>query len=299
MKKIIFLIILCIFLVSCASNKCLIEKKEYSCAGFEVKGTIYEDKSIIIYNMTYLSEGLSINGIMAKPKQDKKSSLIIFNHGGKEGIEELNWIKRLASRGYTILASHYRGEGGSEGNIEVALGETTDVMNLLECGKQLSTVDEKNIGIIGFSHGGAITVQAMELTEDFKAGVALWGPMDILKRVQNIKSADDPVLNWVKTVETPDNKAELTKSLLKRSPIYCVDKLNAPLLIFHGQLDKLIPYEYALDFVETLDKFKKDYLFFSLENLGHEFERADGTKDTLKEEEAMVIVTDWFDKYLK
>jgi len=299
MKKIIFSIILCIFLVSCTSNKCLIEKKEYSCAGFSIKDTIYEDKSIILYDMTYISEGLSINGILAKPKQEKKSPLIIFNHGGKEGIEEINWIKRLANRGYTVLASHYRGEGGSEGKIEVALGETTDVMNLLECGKQITTVDEKNIGIMGFSHGGAITVQAMELSQDFKAGVNLWGPVDILKRFQNIESEDDPALNWVKAVETPNNKLALRNSLLRRSPIYCIDRLNAPLLIFHGQLDKLIPYEYALDLVDALEKEEKDYLFFPYTELGHAFEKADGTKNKEKEAEAMVIVVDWFDKYLK
>lgn len=298
-KRGLVLLLIIIFITSCAKEQCMIEKNDYSCVGFKVNDELYNDNDVILSNVEYRSDGLKINGILAKPNDNNIYPLLMFNHGDREGVEELNWIRELASKGYVVLASHYRGEGGSEGDIEIALGETTDVMNLLECGKKLDNVDKENIGVIGFSHGGGITVQAMELTSDFKAGVEFWGATDIKKRFENIAGEDDPVLNWVNVISGAVDEKGLEEKLLKRSAIYCVDKINAPLLIFHGKLDKLIPYDYALDLANELKKSGKEYEIVSYEELGHEFRRADNSKDDNAEAESMKIAVEWFDKYLK
>ena len=299
-KRGLFLLLIIVFITSCTSQEqCMIEKKDYSCIGFNINDVVHEDENITISDIEYMSEGLKIKGLLADPKEAGKFPLIMFNHGGKQGIEELNWIETLADNGYIVLASQYRGEGGSEGDIEVALGETTDVMNLLECGKSFDKVNKDKIGVIGFSHGGAITVQAMGLTDDFKAGVEFWGATDIKKRFENIRGKDDPIIPWVEIVGKPDGEEKLTEELLKRSAVYCVDRINAPLLIFHGKLDKVMPYEYALDLADALRGAKKKYEFVSYDYIGHDFEREDGTKDTEIEAETMKITLDWFDKYLK
>ncbi|MFH2027986.1 MAG: prolyl oligopeptidase family serine peptidase [Nanoarchaeota archaeon] len=299
-KRGIFLLILIIFITSCTTvEECAIQKKDYSCSDFNVIDVIEEDENITISNIEYYSGKLKINGIMADPRIVDDLPLIIFNHGGRAGIEEMNWIRELANNGYVVLASQYRGEGGSEGQIEVALGETTDVLNLLECGKNFNKVDKDRIGVMGFSHGGAITVQAMELSQDFKVGIEFWGATDIKKRFENIKGADDPVMPWVSAVKKPMPENELDNQLLKRSAIYCVEKINAPLLIFHGKIDNLMPYEYAIDLENQLIKYGKNYKFITYGYLGHDFELKNGTKDVETEEEAMAISIEWFDKYLK
>ncbi|MFH1642259.1 MAG: dienelactone hydrolase family protein [Nanoarchaeota archaeon] len=298
-KRAIFLLIAVILLSSCTNSNCLIEKKEYSCQGFNVVDIIRQDENVTISEIEYLSEGLKIKGFMADPKGIGTFPLILFNHGGKQGIEEMNWIDKLADNGYIVLASQYRGEGGSEGKVEVALGETTDVLNLLECGKNFQKVDKERIGTIGFSHGGGITIEAMELSDDFKAGVEFWGPADIKKRFENIEGKDDPVFGWVQAVGDIGTGDQLDEELIKRSPIYCIYKISAPLLIFHGEIDKLIPIEYSEDLVRALKMVGKKHEFVRYDNIGHAFERLDGTKDLQIEAESMAKTIEWFDKYLK
>jgi dipeptidyl aminopeptidase/acylaminoacyl peptidase len=285
--------------MSSCKQECLVEEKEYSCEEFNINDVIYEDNITLLSEIEYISEGLKIKGILAEPKGIGEYSLIMFNHGGKGGIEELNWLKELTANDYVVLASQYRGEGGSEGNIEVALGETTDVLNLLECGKNFNKVDVNRIGIIGLSHGGGITIQAMSISDDFKAGVEFWGAIDVYKRFKNIRSEDDPIYHWTESVEQPGSKLKLREELLKRSAIHCVDKIKVPLLVFQGKIDELMPYSYALDFINVLEKEEKEYEFVVYDGIGHEFEKEDGSKDLEIEAEAMVKVVDWFDKYLK
>jgi len=155
-----------LFIAACSRTECSLEKKNYECSGFSINEVLVDNVTLTVSEIRYQSEGLTIQGVLAEPKQGGKRPLLLYNHGGKTGLQSLDWINMLAQNGYVVLASEFRGEGGSEGEIEVVLGETTDALNLLECGKQLDSVDESSLGVIGFSHGGGITVQAMELSDE-------------------------------------------------------------------------------------------------------------------------------------
>lgn len=133
------------------------------------------------FNIAYKSEGLHITGILARPRlaPGRKYPLLILNHGGSVGVNgpfrAIAWA--FARRGYVVLASTYRGEvnaeGQSEGNIESAKGEVTDVLELTRLGKQLPYLDRNRIGIMGISHGATITLYAiMKNNRDYKVAVA-------------------------------------------------------------------------------------------------------------------------------
>ena len=286
-----------LFIAACSRTECSLEKKNYECSGFSINEVLVDNVTLTVSEIRYQSEGLTIQGVLAEPKQGGKRPLLLYNHGGKTGLQSLDWINMLAQNGYVVLASEFRGEGGSEGEIEVVLGETTDALNLLECGKQLDSVDESSLGVIGFSHGGGITVQAMELSDDFKAGVEFWGATDIKKRFQNIKDQTDPVYPWVAAVGKP--QGAIQDDLLKRSAIYCVDTITAPLLIFHGKQDRVMPYEYGEDLAAALRAAGREYEFVTYDSIGHAFERPDGSIDADIEADAMQKTVAWFDKYLK
>jgi hypothetical protein len=71
--------------------------------------------------ISYRSGNLAIRGFIVEPKAPGPHPVIIFNHGGvmqwgRIILPEIMEFNRLAERGYIVLASAYRGEGGSEGS---------------------------------------------------------------------------------------------------------------------------------------------------------------------------------------
>ncbi|MBS3126231.1 S9 family peptidase [Candidatus Woesearchaeota archaeon] len=295
--------LLVLFLVAgCAQQPipCLLEQREYQCDSFQGGKVFFENETIVVKEITYESENLTITGFLAEPKINGKHPLVMYNHGGKEGLEDTdqNWLKWLAQEGFVVAASNYRGEAGSDGQIEIARGETTDVLNLLECAKQLNNVDQEKIGTVGFSHGGGITLQTLALSDDFDAGVEFWGAIDILDTFQTA-DRDGPLKEWFTVVKAPEDEKELFRTLVARSPIYCTDRIQVPLQIHHGELDTHFPYRQAQALAAELQKHGKVYEFNSYETIGHRFEDAEGNRDTEIEQEAFQKTLGWLDKYMR
>ena len=88
--------------------------------------------------ITYRSGGLRIVGFIYKPKHTtgRKLPAIVFNRGGTADFgaiepEELVTFYFWAKEGFVVLASNYRGGGGSEGVDEWGGRDVDDVMNLI------------------------------------------------------------------------------------------------------------------------------------------------------------------------
>ena len=71
--------------------------------------------------ITYMSDGLKVNGLMVRPKKAGNYPCIIFNRGGNRSFGQLlvahaaMTLGELAAQGYIVVASNYRGNGRSEG----------------------------------------------------------------------------------------------------------------------------------------------------------------------------------------
>lgn len=162
----------------------------------------YRGDGYLGFHIAYISSKLHVTGILARPyispelmeKYLKKESsdeddelvgfpLVILNHGSRGGISApyRAIALDLASRGYVVLASTYRGraglEGRSEGTSELAQGEVIDVLQLAELGRRLEYVDSLRMGIIGEGHGATVTLLAIERSNIFQVAVAISPPI--------------------------------------------------------------------------------------------------------------------------
>ena len=63
-------------------------------------------------------------------------------------------LAKIASQGYIVVASQYRGNGGSEGREEFGGSDVKDILNLFPLIDNLHNADNKNIGMFGWSRGG-------------------------------------------------------------------------------------------------------------------------------------------------
>lgn len=203
------------------------------------------------YLVSYQSEGYKIYGLLAEPLGDPPPGgwpVIIFNHGYVppryyNAIDRYGYyIGVLASSGYIVLSSDYRGHGYSEG---VALGGyitpnyTVDVLNALTAVKGYEKADPERIGMWGHSMGGLVTLRSMVISQEIDAGV-IWGGMvvsywDLIERGR-----------WqtilVSIYGTEKQNPAFWASI---SPNSYVGDLSGPLQLHHSKTDATVPVEFS------------------------------------------------------
>lgn len=134
--------------------------------------------------VTYRSDGLEIRGFSFTPQEaDGPLPVVIFGHGGVGEWGRITFFDvlemyRLAERGYVVLASALRGEGGSEGMPNLGSGDLRDMLELLDIATRLDGADPDRIGYWGFSRGAGLGYRLLAATEAIDAAVLVGGGAD-------------------------------------------------------------------------------------------------------------------------
>ena len=254
-------------------------------------------KDVKVFGLTYLSDQLKVKGFLLLPAEPGIYPSIIYNRGGSRewgslthGVASvgLGELAEIAREGYVIAASQYRGNGGSEGMEEYGGRDIYDVLNLFKVLEQVPEADTTNMGMFGWSRGGAQTFNTMKHTDRLKA-VAVGGPGSDLISVGNKR----PYLvdNWGTLI--PGFHEDPEKALRDRSAVYWAEQLpcEVPILILHGNNDRKATPDDSLRLALAFHKNKIPYRLVMFENGSH----------SLREhhEEAFRQVIAWFDRFLK
>lgn len=144
-----------------------------------------QSDQIVAERITYRSEGLAIKGIVVRPAKPGRHPVVVYNHGGtlqwgRIIFAEMLEFHRLAERGYVVMASYYRGEGGSEGQPDMGGGDVRDTLALIKLAAARGYADTDRIGMIGLSRGGGVTYGALACTDAIDAAVVIGAPADHL-----------------------------------------------------------------------------------------------------------------------
>lgn len=219
---------------------------------------IKNSTEVELIKIRYLSDGLKISGFIYKPKTTagRKFPAVIWNHGmiqesSKIGIENYNDIYdmyRIASEGFVVIASQYRGIDGSEGKDEVGGADLDDVMNLFPLARSLGYVDMDRVFMWGLSRGGLMTLQAIRRGAPIKAAVIVGAPTDTVEALKNPAAEQFYRSLW------PDFDKRRDEHAANRSPVLWADKISVPLLIIQGGADPGLPPRSAWRLAEKLDE---------------------------------------------
>lgn len=250
--------------------------------------------SLNVESITYLSDGLKINGFVASPKAEGNYPCIIWNRGGVKEYGAFNLVRvaallgKLASHGYVVIATQYRGNGGSEGREEFGGAEINDVLVLTEVLNEIPNADTSKIGMFGGSRGGMMTYLALTKTSKIKAAAVLGAPADKYASIADRPSLESSMIELVEGYA--ENK---TQELNKRSAIKWADQFpkNVPLLIMHGNADWRVKSSQSLALALELDKYRVPYKLIIYEGGDH----------GLSEHRELFFndLIAWFDVYLK
>lgn len=250
--------------------------------------------SLDFYHVSYLSDGLHINGFVVAPSQvNTLLPVVIFNRGGNRnfasiGIETLlEWIAPIARAGYIVVASQYRGGGGSDGNDEFGGSDVNDVLNLLPLISEWPEADTQRIGMYGWSRGGMMTYIALSKTKRIKAAVIGGAPTDLEAELTLRPKMDELYASLI-----PGYTSDKTTALCKRSAIYWPERLcpSTPVLILHGKKDVRADYKQARAMFDTLHALRRPVQLKLFENGDHIISSDRRLKDEM--------VINWFRQYL-
>ncbi len=306
MKKILVLILIFCNLNLFAQNGKIIERKIYNWKkDRNITKIVFKDgklkdkyqylNKVSIEKIIYESDGLKIKGYLVQPNKKDKYPSIIYNRGGNKEFGKLTSKKaifilaRVASWGYVVAASQYRGNDGGEGKEEFGGRDVNDVLNLIPLFDNLKNTDTSKMGIYGWSRGGMMTYLTLTKTHRFKAAV-VGGAVSDLRMVMETRKDTFETVYFDNIPNYAKNKAE---ALNKRSAINQVENISktTPILMLHGTSDWRVVPEMALDLSKAFIKNKVPHRLVLFEGGNHGLSEFNSEVDQK--------VKQWFDDYLK
>ncbi len=226
--------------------------------------------STVVEKITYLSDELKVKGYIAYPADDsKKYPCIIWNRGGYNDKGSIDIFTargiygQLASWGYVVFASQYRGNAGSEGKEELGGDDVNDILNLIPLAEEIPSADSSRWGIEGWSRGGMMTFLTLLKNNYFKCAVVSGAITNIHEYAQSNSS----IKNFYENIL---GQEKLKLELKKRNIIDKAEKLpKIPYLLLHGGEDETIPVNQSLELALKFTQLDFDYKLVVFEKGDH------------------------------
>ena len=227
----------------------------------------------------------------------RKYPMAVVVHGGPSGLHRPGWPSRwtaaLPSQGYfTFLpnprGSYGQGEAFTQGNVkDFGYGDLRDILSGVDAVLKSAPVDEKRLGIVGWSYGGYMTMWAVTQTQRFAAAVAGAGIVDWRSYY-----GQNRIDRWM----VPFFGASVYQDPAvyeKSSPIAFIKNVKTPTLVLHGDRDSEVPTPQGYEFWHALKTLGVPTQLVVYENEGHGMRDPEHQRDTIRRSIA------WFDTYLK
>lgn len=250
----------------------------------DVSPWLNEDELSEMKPIKYKSrDGLTINGYLTLPKDvaAKNLPVVINPHGGpwaRDGWTFNPEVQFLANRGYAVLQMNFRGSTGYGREFweasfnEWGLKMQDDVSDGVEWLINEGIADADKVAIYGGSYGGYTTLAGITFTPELYAcAVDYVGVSNLFTFMETIPPYWKPYLDMLKEMVGDPDDAEDNKRMKATSPVFHVDKIQAPLLIAQGAKDPRVAQAESDQMVEALRARGIDVEYILKENEGHGF----------------------------
>jgi dipeptidyl aminopeptidase/acylaminoacyl peptidase len=205
--------------------------------------------------------------------------LIVASHGGPTSHatpalsrEFLYWT----SRGIGVVDVNYRGSSGYGREYRNALRGTWGVVDSEDCLNaalhlaEQGEADQARLAIRGGSAGGYATLCALTFHEGFAAGASYYGVADAEALARDTHKFESRYLD--RLIGAYPERADLYR---ERSPINHVDRMRAPVILFQGLEDEVVPPNQAETMVAALERNGVPYAYLPFAGEQHGFRRAE------------------------
>ncbi len=274
--------------------------------GAQTTNTAFTRTEDVIYGRKF---GTALTLDVFQPSKPNGYGIAMMVSGGwyssHEGINPA-FFQPLLNRGYTVFAVVHG--SNPKFNITEIVPDIHRAMRFIRHNAARYGVKPDQLGITGGSAGGHLSLTMAVKGEPGKADAkdpidressavqcvaCFFPPTDFLNYSQpgedavgvgtlkNFKSGFGP------RSETPEERQKLGQEI---SPIYFISSNTPPILIAHGDADKLVPIYQAEQFMKRCKEFGVETKLLVREGKDH------GWPDMVKDEE---LFADWFDLHLR
>ncbi len=221
------------------------------------------------------SGGVRLNGYLIKPPDfdpNKKYPLFMYVYGGpgsqtvmdRWGGQNYWWFQMLAQQGFVVASVDNRGTGGRGREFKkmtyLQLGKY-ETRDQIEAARYLAAkpwINEKNIGIFGWSYGGYMSSLCILKGNDVFSYAIAVAPVTNWKWYDTIYTE-----RYMRTTEeNPDGYRE-------NSPVYFADRLKGRYLLVHGMGDDNVHFQHSVEMLNALIAANKQFEQFFYPNRNH------------------------------
>jgi dipeptidyl aminopeptidase/acylaminoacyl peptidase len=217
-------------------------------------------------------DGLNIPAILTRPNPalcgPGPYAAVVHPHGGPWARDNMlydrsSWVPMLVSRCRVVLQPQFRGSAD--------WGRTLWVAGDAQWGQKMQDdkddgakwlideklVDPKRIAMFGFSYGGyAAFAAAVRPNGLYKCSIAGAGVSDI-ERI------------WARFYTNPYFRERQEPTVRGLSPLTAADKIQIPMMVYHGDRDLIVPLEQSEFFVKKAASAQHKVEYHMLKDYGH------------------------------
>ncbi len=214
--------------------------------------------------------------------EGERPPLLVISHGGptSQASTALDLgVQFWTSRGFGVVDVDYRGSTGYGRPYRDALRGRWGIVDTEDCiaaGLYLAGgghVDPDRMAIRGGSAGGYTTLCALTFHDEFAAGASYYGIGDLVALAEDTHKFESRYLDGL---VGPYPEHEDTYRL--RSPIYHIDELSCPVILFQGMDDDVVPPQQAEAMAAALAATGIPHALVAFEGEGHGFRKAETIK---------------------
>ncbi len=231
--------------------------------------------------IAYSSNGLTISGLMVKPRGEGPYPVVVLAHGhiepsayvtGQGFRREQDWLGR---HGYVALHVDYRNHAGSsrdpDSDLSMRIGYAADVINAGQAVRKstLPYLDRSRVALLGRSMGGGVTFQALVIRPGvFDAAITYASTSSDIVDNFNKWGAEDPVNNRriITKYGTPRQNPARWAAMSSRNYF---SRITEPVLMIHGTTDESCDISWARETKDALVKAGKNVRLVEYKGAGH------------------------------
>ena len=204
---------------------------------------------------------------------------LIFVHGGPTSMTDAGLKLRTqfySSRGFAVFDINYSGSTGFGRAYRQRLDGQWGIADVADCAAaarhlaQRHLADPSRIAIAGGSAGGYTTLMALATTTAFAAGSCHYGISDLKLLLEHTHKFESGYLHRLLGTEPGHWRAVF----LARSPLKLIDGIRAPVILFQGLDDRVVPPEQSRGMVARLRQRGVDVAYHEFAGEAHGFRRA-------------------------
>lgn len=219
---------------------------------------------------------------------DERPPLLVISHGGPTGATTGALSSRIqfwTTRGIAVVDVDYGGSTGYGRAYRERLNGNWGIVDIDDCVNaalylaERGDADRKRLAIRGGSAGGYTTLASLAFRNVFAAGASYYGVSDLEALALDTHKFESRYLDGL--IGPYPERRDL---YVERSPIHHVEGFSAPMIVFQGLEDKVVPPNQAEMIIAALRNKGVPVAALFFEGEQHGFRKAETIVSTLKSE---------------